>query len=66
MTLERAAELVAKLREVDRDAAIDLFCHFDDVFQLNDKQYRNDNGKAITDFAALCGYAIASNITVVE
>ena len=60
--MERAAELVAKMRLVDADAAIDLFCHFDDVFKLNDGQYRNDGGKAITEFAMLCGYGIATNV----
>jgi hypothetical protein len=64
MTMERAAEIVSKLRLIDCDAAIDLFCHFDDVFQLNDKQYRNDDGKAITEFAAMCGYAIAGNVEI--
>jgi len=64
MTLERAAEMVAKIRQVDQDAAIDLFCHFDDVFKLNDAQYRNDGGKAITEFAAMCGYGIATNVKI--
>ena len=64
MTLERAAELVALMRRVDPDAAIDLFCHFDDVFKLNDCMYRNDGGEAITRFAELCGYAIATNVSV--
>lgn len=59
MTLERASELVAKLRLVDGDAAIDLFCHFDDVFKLN-----SEDGEAITRFAELCGYGIASDVKI--
>lgn len=59
MMLERAAELVALMRRVDSDAAIDLFCHFDDVFQLN-----SADGERITRFAELCGYGIATNVTV--
>lgn len=65
MTLERAAELVAQLRLVDHNAAIDLFCHFDDVFKLN-SVYRNDNGEAITRFAELCGYGIATNLSLLN
>ncbi len=65
MTLERAAEMVARMRLVDQDAAIDLFCHFDDVFKLNDSMYRNDGGKAITEFAIMCGYAVAANVRIV-
>jgi hypothetical protein len=59
MTLERAAEMVAKMRTVSNYAAQDLFCHFDDVFGLSK---RKDDGKAIKDFAVLCGYDIATNV----
>ena len=59
ITLEKASELVALMRKVDPDAAIELFTHFDDVFQLAS---RNDNGKSITDFARLCGFPIATGV----
>jgi len=59
MTLERAAELVAIMRRIDSNAAFDLFCHFDDVFQLN-----SADGIRITRFAELCGYGIATNVMV--
>lgn len=58
-TLEDAADTVAKMREVDEDEAIELFCHYDDVFKLN-----NDNGNAITEFAILCGYSAARHVRV--
>lgn len=58
-TLEAAAETVAKMREVDEDEAIELFCHYDDVFKLN-----SDDGKAIINFAAMCGYDTARNVKV--
>jgi len=56
-TLEAAADTVAKMREVDEDEAIELFCHYDDVFKLN-----SDDGKAISEFAILCGYFAASKV----
>ena len=65
LTLERAAELVKALREVDETAATDLFTHFDDVFKLNDVQYRNDGGKAICDFARMCGFWMLTNVEVI-
>ncbi len=52
MTIERAAELVAHLRQTDENAAIDLFCHFDDLFQLSQRNL-------IVNFAFLCGYTVA-------
>jgi hypothetical protein len=64
MTLERASEMVSKMRLIDGTAAIDLFCHFDDVFQLNDGMYRNDGGEAITRFAEMCGYSIAVGLKI--
>lgn len=62
ITMEKAAEFVALMRKVDQDAAHELFSHFDDVFKLNDVQYRNDGGKAITMFAAMCGWGIATGV----
>jgi len=56
-TLETAAETVAKMREVDEYEAIELFCHYDDIFKLN-----SADGKAIAEFAILCGYDIARNV----
>jgi len=58
-TLEAAADTVAKMREVDEDEAIELFCHYDDVFKLN-----STDGKAIIRFAQLCGYDAARNVRV--
>lgn len=78
LTLERASEIVSKLRNAATklreegkaeegdsmsQAAIDMFCHFDDVFQLS---HKNDGGKAITDFAHLCGYPVATNVRLVN
>lgn len=60
ITLERAAELVSLMQKVDQDAAIDLFCHFDDFFKLN------VNKELITAFAVMCGYNIATNIQFVK
>ena len=55
MTLERASDLVLKLRETDPIAAVDLFCHFDDVFHLSERD-------KIHQFAELCGYGLASEV----
>jgi hypothetical protein len=57
MTIERASELVAKLRQVNQQAAIDLFCHFDDLFQLSQRNL-------IVEFARSCGYTIAKSVAV--
>lgn len=64
LTLEHAAQMVAKLRQVDENDAMELFSHFDDVFKLSDMYRPNDNGKYIIMFAELCGYAIAKNVTI--
>lgn len=63
MTLEKAAEFVSVLREVginDRSIASkanDLFSHFVDVFKMSDSPDRLEN------FAKMCGYGIAHNVS---
>lgn len=54
MTLERASEIVMATRKSDREAAMDLFAHFVEHFNLG--------GERITTFAVLCEYPIAFDI----
>lgn len=61
LTLERASELVAALREAaapdDEIAArrgLDLFRHFGEFFELNSMQ--------IVDFTVMCGYLTPANV----
>jgi hypothetical protein len=64
IALEHAAQMVAKLRQVDQNDAMELFFHFDDVFKLSDMYRPDDNGKYIIMFADLCGYGIATNVKI--
>lgn len=57
MTLERAAELISKLRETQNPTDLspcDLFTHFVDFFNLKEKQ--------LITFAQMCGFLIALNV----
>ena len=57
MTLERAAELISKLRETQSPADLspcDLFDHFVVFFKLKEKQ--------LITFAKMCGFLIALNV----
>ena len=56
ITVERAAELVNKLEDIDK---VDLFCHFVEVLDVQGKE-------AIEFFASLCGFGIAKNARIVE
>ena len=58
MTLERAAELVSALRvaEPNSPAAPDLFSHFVDYFNLQGEE-------KLTQFAELCGFRIACDVS---
>jgi len=61
MTLERAAELIAKLRETQNPTDLspcDLFAHFADFFKLKEKQ--------LITFAQMCGFLIALNVEKVD
>lgn len=55
LTVERAAEMVKKIRTVDRDCAMDLFVHFVDVLGIDS-----------LEFAILCEYPIATNVQRVD
>lgn len=60
MTLERASELVnALLVSGNEHAAIDLFSFFDTVLRISRD---DDNGRAISDFAEMCGWAVARDV----
>ena len=59
MTLQRASELVSRLREVKSGPnepqnmmAIDLFCFFVDTLHIEDTE----------EFAGMCGFLIATNV----
>lgn len=64
MTIEKAAELVSELREMGKTyqpaslKAIDLFTHFIDYFKMEGNPQKMEN------FAAMCGYLVAKNITI--
>ena len=55
MTLERASELVS---ELTGDAKCDLFMHFVDFFSLSTESQ-------LENFAVLCGFVVARNVTAV-
>lgn len=59
MTIERASEIVSWLKcsknRQQKDMAIDLFCHFVDLFGIDS-----------TTFAQLCGYPIATDTRWLE
>jgi hypothetical protein len=57
MTMERAAEIISVLIEMDKhDQAIDLFCHFEQLFNPScSKQWQ-------IDFAVMCGFGIAGEV----
>lgn len=57
MTLERAAELVAALRNRENCNAEDLFSHFVDYFNLG-------GAEQLENFASMCGYMIARNVRI--
>lgn len=67
ISLERAAEIVSTLRVLHNEKKlegmehIDLFCHFDDIFRLSE---RDKSGKLITRFAELCGFPVASDVHI--
>lgn len=52
MTVERASELVQSLTG---EAQLDLFVHFVDYFRMETEQQQ-------TQFARLCGFAVASSV----
>ena len=61
MTLERAAELISKLRESQSTTDLspcDLFDHFVDFFKLKEKQ--------LITFAQMCGFLIALNVEKID
>lgn len=59
MTLERASELVKALG--GGDDSIDLFCHFERYFKLAEQ---DKDGTALKRFAEMCGFGIATNVTL--
>lgn len=57
MTLEYAAQLVSCLRAAGKSKeAAELFSHFYDFFNLDDRQ-----GEI---FASICGYGIATDVSL--
>lgn len=59
MSIERAAEIVAETK--DSQKRIDLFCHFEELFDLASK-----GPWALQLFAQACGFAIATDVRTID